>query len=78
MRQDIILCQITSQKIPKDEYSVILQKNATSEGSLDIDSYIRANMVFTASINQITKKVCKVTDFVYAEVVKQIIRIIKQ
>lgn len=78
MREDIVLCQITSQRIPKDDYSVPLSINDTYEGSLKIDSYVRANMIFTARISQIMKKVCKIKDSKYGEVVNTINKIIKK
>lgn len=78
MREDIILCQITSQRIPKDEHSVLVTTTDTQEGSLQIDSYARANMIFTASINQILKKMCKLKDKKYAEITTTISKIIEK
>ena len=49
MGEDILLCQITSKKIRKDKYSIEIKENETIDGSLQIDSYIRANMIFTAN-----------------------------
>ena len=77
MREDILLCQITSQKIPKDEYCVELKQNQTLQGTLMINSYIRANMLFTANKNQIQKRVCKVNKEQYLEVVEMINQLIK-
>ena len=68
MGEDIILCQITSKKLRKDKYSIELKHDQTRGGSLQIDSYIRANMIFTASTTQILKRVCSITDEKYAEV----------
>jgi len=76
MKQDILLCQITSQAIAKDIYSIELREKETFEGSLMLHSYIRTNMLFTASKNQINRKVCKVKEEKYQEVVKRIITII--
>ena len=55
MSNDILLCQITSRMIQKDKYSVDLKNDETLEGSLKVDSYIRANMIFTADKKQIVK-----------------------
>ena len=76
MRDDIILCQITSQGIPRDEYSVPLSTTDTRNGNLNIESYVRVNMIFTASIKQIMKKVCEVKDHTYSDVVKAMMQII--
>ncbi|MEI7513537.1 MAG: type II toxin-antitoxin system PemK/MazF family toxin [bacterium] len=76
MNEDILLCQITSKNSIKDEYAIELKKSETESGSLMIDSYIRANMLFTANINQITKKVCKLKKQKYDQVVRKIIELI--
>ncbi len=78
MDEDILLCQITSQKIRKDKYCVEIKKNETIDGTLKIDSYIRANMIFTANKTQILKKFCGVKDKEYKEVVNIINNLIKK
>ena len=78
MDEDILLCQITSQKIRKDKYCVEIKKNETIGGTLKIDSYIRANMIFTANKTQILKKFCRVKDKEYKEVVNIINNLIKK
>lgn len=69
MNEDIILCQITSQKTRADKFSVELKKDETIEGSLLINSYIRTNMIFTADKSLIIKKICRVNDNKYNEVI---------
>lgn len=76
MREDIILCQITSQRINKDLYAIELKNDETLNGSLKIDSYIRCNMLFTANKNQIVKVLCKISDKKYDLVIKKINQII--
>ena len=78
MGEDILLCQITSKKIRKDKYSVEIKQNNTIDGSLQIDSYIRANMIFTASRAQILKKLCLIKDKQYTEVVNIINTLIRK
>ena len=78
MGEDILLCQITSKKIRKDKYSVEIKQNNTIDGSLQIDSYIRANMIFTASRAQILKKFCMIKDKQYTEVVNVINNLIRK
>ncbi len=77
MREDILLCQITSQKIPQDNYCIELKQKDTGLGSLSIDSFIRANMLFTANKKQIVKQLCKIKDSKYQNVVNMINTIIR-
>lgn len=76
MGDDILLCQITSKKIRKDQYTVEIKKDETINGSLQIDSYIRSNMIFTSSKSQIVKKVCRINDNKYKKVTDIIFSII--
>jgi mRNA interferase MazF len=78
MGEDILLCQITSKKIRKDDYAVELKKDDTLDGSLQIDSLIRANMIFTASKSQIQKRICRIKDRHYEDVVDIIRGIIRK
>ena len=78
MGEDIMLCQITSRRIVKDSYSIEIGKNDTTGGSMQIDSYVRANMIFIASKKQIIKRVCSIKDKNYNEVTKIIYDIIKK
>lgn len=73
MNNDIILCQITSKVMFSDNYTVELQLIETLEGTLQIDSYIRTNMLFTCDKSQILKKVCKISDQKYFEVINKIL-----
>ena len=76
MKEDIVLCQMTSKAIPKDEYSIELKEKETIGRSLMLSSYIRTNMLFTAAKYQINKKVCKINKEKYEEVVKNIIMLV--
>jgi len=78
MKEDVILCQITSQRIVKDRYSIELKQRETIGGSLQVDSYIRANMIFTATRRQILKKVCSAPDSTYKKVTESILEIIEK
>ena len=44
--EDLILCQITTQS-RRDSYSVPLASNDFERGRLNVDSFIRANRLFT-------------------------------
>jgi mRNA interferase MazF len=78
MGDDILLCQITSKKIRKDQYTVEIKKGETIDGSLQIDSYIRSNMIFTSFKSQIVKKVCRIKDNKYKKVTDIIFSIIRK
>ena len=77
MKEDIILCQITSQQIQKDQYSIELKQNQIQEGNLMIDSYIRSNMIFTSHKGQILKKIGIESDDVYRKLTTTILEIVK-
>ena len=78
MNEDIVLCQITSQRIRKDRYCVEIGKNETVDGDLKIDSYIRTNMIFTASKRQILNRICRIKGKEYEDVVDIINDLIKK
>ncbi len=78
MNEDIILCQITSKEIRQDKYSVELKSSETLNGSLQIDSYVRTNMIFTASKKQIVKKICNMNNKRYDQVAQKIISLISR
>lgn len=77
MGEDVLLCQITSQKIRKDEFSVELKNNETNAGRLQIDSFIRANKLFTADKRQILRKIDEINDSTYFEVIETIARLVQ-
>jgi len=78
MSEDIMLCQITSKHIHNDKYSIEIKSNETLEGTLAIDSLIRTNMIFTATIKHIKMKMCKISDQKYKAVVDLINQIIRK
>ena len=77
MKGDILLCQITSNRISKDEFSISLKSTETLEGSLELDGFVRTNMLFTANKEQILKKVCSIKKEKYYVIVKKIISLIE-
>lgn len=76
--EDIVLCQITSQRIRKDDHCVEIGHDKTLGGSLELDSYVRANMIFTAYKGQIERKICMIRDEDYSKVVNIITDIISK
>jgi len=78
INEDVILCQITSKNIISDSYSIELNRDETIEGSLLIDSYIRANMLFTANKFHILKKICCLSNSKYNLVINKILELISK
>jgi len=52
---DVILCQITSENV-RDEYAIPLRRKDFQEGTINRDSNIRPNRLFTADEGIITYK----------------------
>ncbi len=78
MRYDILLCQITSQRIQADEFSVELKKEETEKGTLSIDSFVRCNMLFTGDKSDVKKVICKINNKNYDKVCKKVNQIISK
>ena len=72
---DSILCQITSQNT-KDNYAITINPNDFKSGSLNTQSNIRPNRIFTADKNIIVYKIAAVNDKTIGVVIKKIIDII--
>ena len=72
MIQDIIVCQVTS-KIQPDNYIIKLSKKNTG---LHLDSYIRSNTIFTIDKKDIKRKLGKISQEKYSEVIKKIINLL--
>jgi len=73
---DLILCQITSQKI-SDKYAIPLSIDDFEEGSLKKRSNIRPNRIFTADSHIIIYKVGKIKKRKINEVIDKIIEIVQ-
>ena len=72
---DIILCQITSKNV-KDDNAIFLVSSDFINGSLNEDSNIRPNRIFTADKNIIIKKAGTIKKIIEIKVVKKIIEMI--
>ena len=72
---DVILCQITSQAL-HDEYAISLKSNDFSEGTLNQDSNIRPNRLFTADQRIIEYRVGKASSEKSGEVISKIVKIL--
>ncbi len=72
---DLILCQITSQKI-RDSFSISLDDDDFEDGSLKQPSNIRPNRIFTADNSIILYKIGSVTKTKIFSVINKIFEII--
>ena len=73
---DVILCQITSQAV-RDHYSVSLASTDFASGSLQKESNIRPNRLFTADRNILRHKVGVIRSSKLSEVVQRLIAILQ-
>jgi len=74
---DLILCQITSQKI-KDKYAVSIEDNDFETGALKQKSNARPNRVFTVDNHIILYRVGHLKPDKLSEVIERIVAILKQ
>lgn len=73
---DILLCQITSQN-PSGKFSVNITPIEFTEGSLPVDSNIRAEKIFTADTNIILRKAGHVSDFIIDKTISIIVGLLQ-
>lgn len=74
--EDVILCQITSQKI-RDHYAIILLNSDFQEGGLNQTSNIRPNRLFTADRRIILYKAGQIKSEKLDEVIIKIVEILQ-
>jgi len=74
---DLILCQITSNKI-MDSYSIELNDNDFESGNLNKTSNIRPNRIFTADKKILLYKVGHLKNEIISETIDKIISILKK
>lgn len=73
---DLILCMITSKETAADKYSIELKSSDFQTGSLDKDSLIRPNRLFTADSKIIVRAAGKLKRDKMTEVSNRLIEII--
>ena len=73
---DLILCQITSQKV-KDSYAITITSEDFESGSLKQTSNVRPNRIFTADKSIILYKIGRLKKRKIEEVTQAIIKILK-
>ncbi|HBB17894.1 MAG TPA: growth inhibitor PemK [Syntrophus sp. (in: bacteria)] len=74
---DLILCQITSKSI-KDNYAISVDQNDFASGSLNQESNIRPNRLFTADNQIILYRIGNIKKIKLDQVINKIIEIIKE
>lgn len=72
---DVILCQITSQGV-RDEYAVSLTEADFEAGSLQRDSNVRPNRIFTADKKILLYKVGSIRNDKLEEIVAKLVEIL--
>ena len=73
---DLILCQITSKNV-KDDYAIPVEQNDFTSGSLNQDSNIRPNRLFTADDQIILYRIGNIKKIKLDRVIDRVIEIIK-
>lgn len=73
---DLILCQITSKNV-NDDFSVDLKESDFVKGSLQVESNIRPNKIFTADKNIILYKVGQLKTSKLTQVIDKIVKLLQ-
>ena len=74
---DLILCQITSKSI-KDNYAIPVDQNDFASGSLNQESNIRPNRLFTADNQIVLYRIGNIKRIKLDQVINKIVEIIKE
>ena len=74
---DMILCQITSKSV-KDNYAIPLEQTDFASGSLNQESNIRPNRLFTADNQIILYRIGNIKKIKLDQVINKIVEIIKE
>ncbi len=74
---DLILCQITSKSI-KDNYAIPVDENDFESGSLNLESNIRPNRLFTADNHIILYRIGNIKIIKLNQVIDKVVEIIKE
>jgi len=74
---DLILCQITSKSI-KDNYAIPVDQNDFASGSLNQESNIRPNRLFTADNQIVLYRIGNIKRIKLDQVMDKIVEIIKE
>lgn len=74
---DLILCQITSKRI-KDNYAIPIDQSDFASGSLNQESNIRPNRLFTADNQIVLYRIGNIKKIKLDHVINKIVEIIKE
>ena len=75
-RDDIILCQITSQNV-KDDNAIPIELTDIENGTLNKKSNVRPNKIFTADKNIVDYKVGNLNKIKTEAVIKSVVKMIE-
>jgi len=76
-RNDLILCQITSQSI-RDRYAILIDESDFETGTLRRGSNVRPNRIFTADRHIIRYRVGHLKPEKIKEIIERIVSILRQ
>ena len=74
---DLILCQITSQNV-KDDYAIPVNQNDFASGSLNQESNVRPNRLFTADNQIVLYRIGNIKKIKLDQVISKVVEIIKE
>ena len=74
---DLILCQITSKSV-RDNYAIPIDQNDFASGSLNQESNIRPNRLFTADNQIVLYRIGNINKIKLDQVISKIVEIIKE
>lgn len=74
---DLILCQITSKSV-RDNYAITVDQNDFASGSLNQESNIRPNRLFTADNQIILYRIGNIKKIKLDQVINKIVEILKE
>jgi mRNA interferase MazF len=75
---DIVLCQVTSQLVKRDDLSITITSRDFSSGLLRVDSIARVNRLFTFSRSKIVRSCGLLTRNKTEEIVKTLISMVSR
>jgi len=74
---DLILCQITSKSV-RDNYAITVDQNDFASGSLNQESNIRPNRLFTADNQIVLYRIGNIKKIKFDQVINKIVEILKE
>lgn len=76
-RNNVILCQITSQNQSHSEYAIKIEEDDIENGSLQTVSYAQTDVIFTAASKNIIYKIGNLTEEKLNEISTTLVKLVK-